>query len=420
VRELAAKRQAINLPRRRSLPRRVAVAAALMLVAGAVALFGLRGPERVYGLEGLKDRLLALRSLHIMGGVYQQTTTEFGKATLRFPTETFHERPDRQYHRHYGFSSNADDKLVNVTRSTVVGDRSRMMFVDHDGKRAVIAPTDELNAELAVEQMLQQSLIEKLGQGAPEDYRQVGSERIGQVPCDVYEYAEPAGAPIRFRTKLWLNPADGMPVKLAGYVIKEDEAEDELFFEWSEIALNVEPPAEMFSFDVPAGYEKIEPPAGTPAPPLPAMTSGAGVGDFYFSAWVGLNIDDRAVLVCWTGRTGQGDEAKWFDKTPDFTLVADKRRSCDETTLWTGKVGGDHWRWSLIVPKDGEPVGDASLDIRRQEKGDAASLDTLPLAFPEQRLATLVEEVQRRTLPAGAAEPEIWTLPELRAKLAAR
>lgn len=418
--EADAKPQAASRPWRRTMTMRAALAAVLVLVAGTVALFGLRGPERVYGVEGLKERLLAIRSIHIKGWLYQQTKTEFGMATVRFPTETFHERPYRQYHMSYGFSTGGDEALERVTRSAIVGDRSRLMFVDHDGKRAIISPTDELNAELAVEQMLQMSLIEKLGQGAPADYQQVGVERIDNVPCDVYEYVESADSPIRFRLKLWLNPTNGMPVKVAGYVIEDDS--DMPFWEWTEIALNVQPPADMFSFSVPKEYERIEPPAGTPAPPLSAMMSGATSGDFYFSAWVGLNIDDRAVLVCWTGRSGEGDEAKWFDKTPEFDLAAmdGGPQPCDEIALWTGEVGDDRWRWSLIMPRDGAAIGNAFLNMTRTEERSSASLGTLPLAFPEQRLTKLVEEVQRRTLPADAAESEIWTLPELRAKLAAR
>lgn len=415
-----AKPQAAGRPNWRSRSVRMALAAGLVVAAAGAALFGLRGPERVYGVEGLKERLLAVRSLHIKGWLYQQTMTEFGQATIRFPTETFHERPYRQYGTHYGFSIGGDDALERVTRTTIVGDRSRMMFVDHDGKRAIISPTDELNAELAVEQMLQMSLIEKLGQGAPTDYRLVGSERIDDVSCDVYEYVESADSPIRFRLKLWLNPTNGMPVKVAGYAIEEDG--DKPFWEWTEIALNVEPPAELFSFSVPKEYEKIEPPAGTPAPPLPAMMSGASSGDFYFSAWVGLNIDDRAVLVCWTGRSGEADEAKWFDKTPEFELAAmdGAPQPCDEVALWTGQVGDDRWRWSLIIPRDGAAVGAAFLNMTRTEEGSSASLGTLPLTFPAERLTKLVEEVQRRTLPAGAAESDVWTLDEIRAKLADR
>lgn len=393
---------------------RVALAATLMLMAGAVALFGLRGPEHVYGVEGLKERLLAVRSLHIKGWLYQQTMTEFGKATLRFPTETFHERPYRQYSTSYGFSFGEEDKLTQLTRSARVGDESRTMLIDHDGKRAIISPTDKLGAELSVESMFQQSLIEKLGQGAPDHFAPAGSEHVRGVMCDVYEHADDPQSPMPSRTKLWLDPRNGMPVKMVVFSIEPDG--DEPFWEWDDIAVNVDAPPEMFSFAVPEGYEKIEVDSAATGP---SGGGSAGSSNQWVNSWIGLNIDDQAVLFCWSLKTIEKDGPQWFKKPPEFLLEGAQNRPCDEIALRTDE-DDPHWRWSLIVPRDRLPVGAQPLRMICKHERTTSIMGATPLVFAEARLAKLVKEVQRRTLPAGAAESEIWTLPELRAKLATR
>ena len=413
---VTAKPQAVRRRTGRRIHFRGSLAAVILLLAASVAFFKMGPTQRVYGLDGLQQRLMALRSLHIKGWIYHQTKTEFGDATLRFPTETYHERPYRKYGIHYGFSDDGD-KLVEVTTSTVVGDGSKTMMVDHDGKRAFVMPTDKINSELQVEWNLQQSLIKQILQGAPGEYQLVGTEKIGAVMCDMYENVDPIGKPIRIRKKLWLNPDDGMPVKLIGYVVNPDE--DELFWEWSEIHVNVDPPAEMFAFAVPESYEKVESRVEGATPSIQPQGS-AGSDKHWASVWTGLIIDDRAVLVCWSQRTTVDGGQAWFHTAPTFSLSGVEERPCDEISLRTDVGDEDQWRWSLVLPRDKRPVGRDSMNMVCKTvgpRGDTISMGTLPLTFETGRLVKLVEEVQRRTLPADASANDVWTMEELRAKL---
>lgn len=399
----------------RTIPLPLRLTAAGLLIAATAAFLSLSQGERAYGIEGLRERLLTIRSLHVKGWIYQQTKTEVGKATIAFPTEMFYERPYRNFRTYYGFSFGEAEKLTQVTSSAIVDDGEKTMVIDNDKKTARLAPADKLSSELRIEQFLQQSLFEQIGKGNLGEFKQVGTEQIDKAMCDVYEHLDQRHEPMRFRQRIWLNPQDGLPVKFATYEI-EPTGEEVIFFEWTEIGINVEPPPEMFSFQVPEGYERIE--ANNPTPRGAALTtSSAGSSTQWTNSGVGLNIDGSAVLFCWSLKTTDKNGPQWFQTPPEFSLKGVGKRPCEEITLRTDDNGEQRWRWSLIVPRDRQPLGGSSLSMICRHAGNTTIGGATPLEFGHERLAEIVEAVQRRTLPENHDSAELWTLEELRQKL---
>src|SRR5690606_28122179 len=121
----------------------------------------------------------------------------------------------------------------------------------------------------------------------------------------------------------------------------------------------VDAPPGMFSFAVPEGYEKIESGAAETGP---SGGGGAGSSTQWANSWIGLNIDDQAVLFCWSLKTVEKDGPQWFKKPPEFLLEGAPNRPCDEIALRTDE-GDPHWRWSLVVPRDGLAIGAQSLRV---------------------------------------------------------
>jgi outer membrane lipoprotein-sorting protein len=403
-----------------TVPMPVRLTAAGLLIAATAALIGLLQGDRAYGVEGLRERLLAIRSMHVKGFIYQQTKTDAGPATIAFPTEFYCGRPLLQYRRTYGFGHDADGKLT-VTKHIFVSDGKQTMLLDEDQKTVTVLPADELRAELQVELWLQQRLFSPLRLAEAGAFQRKGDDLLEDRACHIYEHVDGPDEPMRFRTRIWLDPKNGMPVKIASYSIERNGAE-QIFYEWNEIGINVDPPAEMFSFQVPDGYERVEP-AATQADTSMAILDGgsgsisAGGRTAGFSLGPILNVDDRAALIAWSLRSTGKDGLQWFDIQPEFTLKGAEKRPCDEITLRTDESGDQKVRWSLIVPRDGRPLGVASLGIIYRLDRSTGSYGGKPLQLNEERLAKLVDQIQQRTLPADANKSEIWTLEEIRAKL---
>jgi outer membrane lipoprotein-sorting protein len=385
----------------------------------AVAILLIARPASA--VDGLRERLNDVRSIHVKGWVYQQIGTEFGDATLAFPTEIFHERPLRSYHTSYGFSFARDRKLDEVTKRLVVSDGEQSMTLDDDEKTATFTPVDKLLSELRIESSIQRRFLQQIREPASAGFKHVGEEIINDVNCTVYEHLDAPGRPLRSRTRIWIDAKTDLPAKAAGYTIERDGAEY-IHWEWSEIIINADPPPEMFSFTVPEGYERIEGKQRDAFDAVVGMSGGGGMSANGKSAshlsGANINIDDKAVLYCWSVKTTDKDGTKWFDGQPEFSLDDGDRRPCDEITLRTDKLGERQARWSLIVPRDGRPLNGATMSSIYRLGKNTSAMENRPLVLKPKRLPELIEELQRRTMPPDSNADDIWTLDELRAKIA--
>jgi outer membrane lipoprotein-sorting protein len=387
-----------------------ALAAVLIVGLGIAGVVSLR-PTPAFGLDGVRERLQSLNSLHIKGFIYHRTTTPFGVATLRFPTECYYQRPSRSFHTSYGFSSQGDDNLVKVTRSYSVSDGQRSLAVLHDEKKAVLtSPLDPLQTELSMECSLQVSETGKLVSEHPEDFERVGTERVDGNWCDIYQ-SKPAHD-FGYWRRIWVDPSKELPVRAMEFR-RISNGEDELQYEDTEIHANVDPPPELFTFEVPDGYEFTEVKNDLKTRYLPQNGQGSA-GNRSVAEWVALNIDDRAVLVCWSEWLKDKDKQVFFHDAPRLVLEGNPDRLCTDQMLYETMSGVIRWRWSLIMPDDNKPLGKKSLMIKFRHPQGSNSLAVYPLVFSEPRLSEMVEKVQRRSLEAGGDFSAVKSLKQLR------
>ncbi len=394
---------------RRQIVSLVAALAAAVLV--AVGIGSLMRPAPAYGLEGLPERIRQLRSLYVKGWLYQKTKTEFGVATVRFPVERYYERPGKFYSVHYGFSLAGNDDLKQVTKITAANDGERASVIADHQKMAIVGPAgDSLDAELMVETGLQITELATLLGGMPKDFVRVGSERIEQRDCDIYE-SRKRGDENGWR-RVWIDRRTGLPARVVG-VMKGASGEAEPLYEYNEIRADEAPPADLFTVKVPEGF-KLNEVKGEVKPAGIGSYSSGSAGDKHAAAWVGLKIDEQCVLLCWSQWTEAKGERKWFQDDARLMFEGESERQCTEQKLYETMSGDLRWRWSIVRAKDGKPVGSDTLGIELKEKqGGTMRLGVQPLVFDEQRLAELIVRVQRRS--AGVAgKKKVLTLEEIR------
>jgi outer membrane lipoprotein-sorting protein len=412
---LAALPQSAPMKRRLRLRPALAALAAVLVIALGIAGFEAIRPTPAYGLDGLRERLQSLKSWHIKGYIFQRTKTQFGVATVRFPTERYYQRPSRSFHTAYGFSSQGNDDLVQVTRSYTVSDDQRSLMVSHDQKKAVLTTSiDPLQAELSVAAGLQVSEIEQLISRDPAEFEQVGTERVDGKWCDIYQ-SKPSGD-FGFSRRMWIDPSKGLPVRVKGFR-RESNDEQVPDYEYTEIHTNVDPPPELFSFKAPDGYEVIEVKDVPKTRYLPQSGQCSG-GNYRAADWIGLDIDNRAVLVCWSQWLQDKDKQIFFHDAPRLVLEGSPERLCSEQILYETISGDIRWRWSLVVPDDHKPLGTNPLAIKFHHPKVSLSLGLQPLVFSEPRLSEMVEKVQRRSLEAGGDFSAVKSLKQLREVIA--
>jgi outer membrane lipoprotein-sorting protein len=394
-----------------------AAAVAALIVGMGIAGFWTMRPAPAFGLDGLRERLQALRSLHLKGAVFQRTQTQFGVATIRFPVERYYERPSRYFGVGYGFSSNGNDNLVQVTRTYTVNDGRRSLLVLDDQNKAILSThVDPLETELMIENALQVNEAHQLVRGNPDEFEHVGSERVDGKQCDIYQ-SKNVGAR-HFETRIWIDRSSGLPVRIVA-TTRDSNGEAEPAFEYSEIRANVDPPAELFTFEVPPGYEVSELKDSSKSRKIHPTGSCEG-GNHGAAVWQGLNIDDRAVLVCWSQWLKNKDLKTFFHDPPRLMVHGLPDRPCTEQVLYETVSGDYRWRWSLVRPDDDEPIGKNPLLIKYRYPKEELSLEVQPLVFSEPRLAEIVEKAQRRSLEASGDFSQVKSLAQLRAVIAKR
>lgn len=400
--------------RGRRLVSAVATLAAMLLVLGGIASLSMLRPQPAYGLADVRQRLQAVQSLYVKGWMYQRTQTEFGTATVRFPVERYYKRPGTYYMVSYGFSSNGNDDLKKVTKMTMANDGKRSMVLVEPEKRAIVGPnSDELQAELFVENGLQVNEMMLLLGGLPEGFERVGSERLRGRECDIYESKKGKGFPFWWR--VWLDPQTGVPARV---VVLSGEAgeEPQLEQDYDVIQANMEPPQGLFTFETPEGFDRTEVTESQPARSIGAFSSG-GSGNRSVSLWVAIRLSDEGVLMCWSQSTQTKEGQQWFKDMPRIVLEGiegESERECTERALYETTSGGLQWRWSIVAPKDRKPVGADTLSLKfSSPKGGSMSLGVQPLVFSSERLAEMVDRVQRRSLEESGEVKKVVKLKEL-------
>jgi hypothetical protein len=384
------------------------LAAALFIGLGIAAFFAIR-PAAAYGLEGLRERIQALRSLYIKGWLFQKDKTKLGEATLRFPVERYFQRPSRFYTDSYGFSIDEKGALIQATHLTLSNDGQRATTILHNEKKAISAPSDALDAELFVEDQLQISEMDRIISGMPQDYERIGTETVRDVWCDIYQ------SKVRNRNLLWqriaINPTNGLPTRVT-IMERGSDGKDESVCEYVEIRADADPPPGMFPVKVPSGFATTE---IKDQPNDRKIVEGISnmSGKQQVALWAALNIDDRGILLCWSQSTEDKGKQRWFHDVCRFVLHSTPKRECTEHKLYETVSGDTRWRWSLIAPNDKKSIGFNSLSVGLR-KGRGPALSARALMFTEDRLDEIVERVQRRSLEASGDFGPVKSLAELR------
>ncbi len=387
-----------------------ATLAVILLVIGGIASLSTLRPQQAYGLADVRQRLQAVQSLYVKGWIYERTQTKFGTATVRFPVQHYYKRPSTCYMVSYGFSSGGNDDLKKVTKITMANDDKRSMVLVEPEKKAIVGPTtDLLQAELMVENGLQVSEIMLLLGSLPEGFEQVGRERVRGQECDIYESKKGKGAP--FWRRVWLDPRIGVPARvvvLSGEAGEEPQVEQE----YDVIQANVEPPPDLFTFETPEGFDRVEVTEALPVRSIGNFSSGSS-GNRSVSLWVAIKLSDKAVLMCWSQSTDTKESQGWFKDMPRIVLEGKSERECKERTLYETMSGSLRWRWSIITPKDEKPVGADSLTLSFSSSGDNMSMGGQPLVFLGRRLPEMVERVQQRSLEESGELKKALSLEQL-------
>ncbi len=232
---------------------------------------------------------------------------------------------------------------------------------------------------------------------------------LREQECDIYESKK--GEEVPFWWRVWLDPQIGVPARvvvLSGEAGKEPQVEQE----YDVIQANVEPPPGLFTFEAPEGFDRTEVTEALPTRSIGAFSSGSS-GNRSVSLWVAIKLSDKAVLMCWSQSTKTKESQEWFKDMPRIALEGKSQRECKERALYETMSGGLRWRWSIITPKDGKPIGTDSLALSFSSSGDSMSMGDQPLVFLGSRLPEMVERVQQRSLEESGELKKALSLEQL-------
>lgn len=402
---------------RRLLAVSIATVAASFLIGMGVWLITGAASSRAYSFDGLQERLLKVRSLHVIGWTYRSMGIVDGREKVeKTPFELYVERPSRTWHTWIGIMPDG------IRTGYRVSDGKRRLFVSHDDKIAALGKESQLGCELGVEVMLQYQWAQRLAGGVPSDYRSTGREEVNGVMANRYECRREAGGQ-KTRTVLWIHPDTGLPVRSAEY--SGEEKAERLAQLNERIEFDVPPPRpDMFSFEPPSGYKLAQEPVEANAPFVRAMAVGGGREAAVREVFA---IDDRAMLICWMNQPRADDVPQAQDAQPEpIRLKLELRgpsgnRPCEYFALRDQQDQNQVWHWSLVMPQDRKPIQSAeTLSAEFQSKKAMLTFENSALRFDDSRLANLLTRLQKETFSDQSKEEAPFTLADLRKQVANR
>jgi hypothetical protein len=390
--------------------------AASVLVGIAVWLGIVGGPAgKAYGIQDMSERLQTARSMYLKGWQYHESADSDGNKKIdKVPVERYIGLPCRFY------------TCWSFTNNGVLGtgyeaqDTERYIRVDHAKKTCYIGRNYPFATELFVVGALE-LMPRTLMSGDPASYQKIRQEKIDGVLTDVYEASAPSGHGGRSRSVVWLNPRTGLPVRIGGYHQHQGQPERPSA-EFHLVEVDTPPPAELFTFEPPAGYKVIQKDRG---PESVTNGSGGAVNSVRFEFRFEFNISDRAILACWAWY----DTAKkpYFEPDPAcppgqaqrMTLSGIPNDRKFRLVALRDDPGSEfRWHWSLIVPEDGKPLGQDQPSFTFTDRGSTSGHTASAWQrISRQTLADFVLKAQRITLPPDAPADAALTLEQIEAKI---
>jgi len=404
--------------------RRTAIVAGGMLAAiGLWLAIPLSTPAPVFGLEGLPERLVEVRSIHLRGKSHFSRRP--GQETAPPPAvqEIYVARPFQSLRIH---SENAAEGVRQIRE---VRDGKQRMKIDDLAKRVTLGKDLQTAAEYSVETFLQRGLFQQvLGSATTAGFAKLSTEAIDGVQTDVYERKfQYPDRDTRSRVVLWLDPQTGFPVQIHHFLTLSGEGE-QLTNEWTHIAFNAEAPRGAFDFRPPADFtvENRDVTSDDIGTRIASYVEATETGQrAYQDLRFCFSLNDRAALVCWVRYNDLGRPREVEIDGPLGTpLKLIPTSSIGDRTFKHYFLRADadaaknyHWRWSLVIPQGPErTLGDGELVFSVVEDEGIMCRGTLfglPLRFPRDKMARWVKEAQRLTLPADAPDESVLSLDQL-------
>lgn len=397
------------------------MALAASVLVGIAIWLGVTGgsASKAYGIQDFEQRLQMARSYHLKGWTYHKPGGHSGaQEVVKVPTEVYVARPCTYYRTWMG------DNNGVIGTGYRAENAEQYIQVESMRKTCSVGRNYPFATELFVVDALEQMPRTLMREGSV-SYHKVRSEPIDGVQTEVYEAVSPDSPKEQCREVVWLNPATGMPVRMATYRQRQGQPE-QLFLEYSLVEVDVPPPPGLISFDPPAGYEVTRQDRGPAAAGLYGSTNVGGEDNHIFR--FSYNISDRAVLICWgwyntaTTPAFEPDPANPPGQPMRLILTGTASdRKYRLVTLRTDPGPGPefHWRWSLLIPEDGKPIGldQPSLTFKSKHGTGQHTMSTWK-KISRDTLADFVVRSQRLTLPADAPADAALTLEQIEAKIA--
>ncbi len=370
-------------------------AAALLVITIGFLLF--RSTTPAYALDDIAGRLASCHSIDVEGWILINGT--------RYPHRMYVEEPGFFWHT----------TLATMDHQTTMGlsasDGKRYIRVSDHDKTAETGQEIPLAAELTTRMLLQTVVPDQLIGRDLIGNKKTGTEIVRGILTDVYQFPSAAGS----RRVVWVDPTSGLPLQSAVYEQVKDKGEQQVMA--FSIVPNAARPAQGLTFEPPSGYAVIH---RDRTPRTSIGVGSATSGDESAGVLLALNIDDRAILLCWTHFVRAGGEIVETDLDgPVGRLLPLRVESIDgrhryqayhlRADVWDQ---GHHARWSLVVPQDRQAgIGDCCFIVENQRMHFRCEFS--PLRFEKGRLARVVAESQRLMLSPGATPDEVFTLDQL-------
>ena len=381
-----------------------------VIVIAWLATSGL-GSRKVYALEGIQERFLRIRSLHVKGSIHRTLEINGEKVEKSIPLEWYAERPSKYFH---SWNSTEDDGQNVRFRTGMTGaDEDHSFFVSDDNQQVVRGKSDRLSTELKVEFLLQNQLVQQMIGGPTANFQLIGTEMMNGKKTNKFESLREA-AHGQTRNAVWLDPITGMPVRSLIEVL--DSKGGKIFsMDYESIEVNVPPPANMFPYKPPEDYHLVE----TEERNISFDVSSGGAGKDLSAVRYAFAIDRRAVLICWHHRV-EGDaepDPDIIPVIPELELQGDggtengktTNRKCEHHLIQTQSENGQLWRWSLAIPLDRRPINpDEVFSINFHFPSGSQSSDAnYPLILTDEQLKNAISAMRELGKPVGKPKPEM-------------
>ena len=312
--------------------------------------------HRVYALDGIEEKFLHIRSIHIKGTSYHTIVVDGMDVEKAIPVEMYAERPandkpSRYFHAWCGIED--DGNGVRVSLGSYAADGERTFSLDETNKLATRGKSHPLSTELLLEHALQNQWLKQIVHGPSSNYRVTGTENVKGRKALRYESVEERDGD-RTRNTIWLNVATGLPIRSA--IDKIDASgKEHRDLAYDTIDMNTPPPAAMFNFDPPEGYQFVEE-EGVKAE---FNVASGGGGNDHTAVRYSFAIDRLAVLVYWyhgiVGAEPTTPEQDPVQPVVEFRGPSGPRK-CELLPIRAQLEADKLWRWSLAMPIDRHPV----------------------------------------------------------------